>query len=319
MSTIKELFKKDLDDITIEDVVEYLKELKESPIVEFKGGKMEKDHFKSVIIKYLIGFLNSEVGKGLLILGLNDKDLTPEPIPLHRLSRAEIINWIRDYIDYIPKSPLRPYTEIIKEIKVDDGYVYLIDIWRIENAVFFSKKYPTSFVRIGDQTNKLNFRDMYELMAQRIYPKPYLLFKVSKYDLDNNRLKIVWIPIAYNEGSEPSINTVFLIKIRGEGIMEINSKNIKDVSEFQIGIPDSKTFQIDLSSWSPDPLYPDLYHMINGNITIITKMNFKLDVEVSGYDMKGHTKAYYQINTMHILHHPTMLLKYKKSSYWPYL
>jgi len=267
-SLIVEFFEKK-GGITRKDLEDFLKDANESVILEFKEIT-ERKNAKGLILKSLIGFLNSIEGQGLLIVGVSDdkqiRGVSPEYV-----NRQKIVNWIRDSISAIPPAVIPPYLDFV-EIEAGEGkYVYLIEVKREDDVVYFSRESGCAYVRIGDSTKRLNLDEALELVAKKSFARPCIIFEVEKVRETSEDVVLMLHPKIRNVGAKPAFYVVALIDImQNPAVIEtrVHSRNqLKKLSDY--------LFQLNAAflPLSP-PSYPGVDSTFNDKIELKIKKGF---------------------------------------------
>ena len=188
MSIIRDVFGKE-DNIILDDLTKILNVTREGYLIEGKSIKEHKDGIEQkkkgdikedCILRPIIGFLNSDVGKGLLILGVDtDKKDTSLITGISGIdsdyTSESIESLIKEYVISCPKIK-NPYTFLIKPIIISPlENVYLIEIEILENnCMFYSGKTKASYVRKGASVERLSPEEFVVMLEKRICSRVFI-------------------------------------------------------------------------------------------------------------------------------------------------
>lgn len=187
MEIIQRFFDKN-SGITIKDIEKYIIGENESLELEFKtiSDQLSENKRKEIILKPLVSFLNSTIGKGLLVIGIAEdkaknaikivgvnKKLTPLK------TRESLRSFIFDNITSLPPYISDFKLEIVNIQKDDNNNVFLVEISREDHAcVYYSTVTDYSYIRRGDESPKLSLNKFMNLVAHKNLPRIFI--NVSK-------------------------------------------------------------------------------------------------------------------------------------------
>ena len=153
-SIIELLFGKTVENLSCDDVKALVEnKVVESPRLEFKAVSEDVAEGKlaEIIMRSTVGFLNSDVGEGILILGIRGKERAEELacIPRKLLGRnkdvaeSKLRNWVFSYLASIPLmiTPPRLIVKVFdcRECGLEDpeGWIALIYVKRTFDALYY--------------------------------------------------------------------------------------------------------------------------------------------------------------------------------------
>ncbi|RLF83144.1 hypothetical protein DRN44_01950 [Thermococci archaeon] len=258
--------------ITKQDLEQFLKSAEESVRLEFKEVKVQqKESIKEQILKSIVGFLNSAEGEGLLIVGVSNKKEV-KGVPRPHLNKEKIRNWLRDGIGSVPRAITPPEYEIVEVSVGEDEYVYLIEVHKKDDVVYFSRESGCAYIRVGDSTNKLDLVQSLELIAKKSLAKPYIEFEVVDYAhyVRNNVVSLELQPVIKNLGTKPGLYLTIAVEFQGIKILKSDVKGNQRVLQNVISKVSDDAFQITVG-FPPQtmPIYPSISGFrVNGNIAI---------------------------------------------------
>ena len=278
--------------ITKQDLEKFLRNFEELVRLEFKEIRVQyKESIKEQILKSIVGFLNSAEGEGLLIVGVSDNKEIRGIIKAH-LDKEKIRNWIRDGVGSVPRAIAPPEYDIMEVDVGEDKYVYLIEVHKKDDVVYFSRDSGCAYVRIGDSTNRLNLSESLELVAKKSLAKPYVIFEVIDIkQVSQDEIELTLKPIVRNIGSKPAFYMTAVIEVTGKGIL--NSWTVDQIIKVEDHI-----FQF-TAGFAPltIPAYPTNELNIRG--VIVLKLNpllsSKLEIRVTCYEMEVMSRANYEV------------------------
>lgn len=276
--------------------------IQENYLREFKSiGSFSDDEKEKSILKPIIGFLNSNFGKGLLVLGLRQESQKNVPVPINVniiRNTEQLKNMILDSISIIP---LRyTFAIFVEKITFENGAIFLIEVSRLnENQIFYSLKTGVSYQRIDHQTKIILPSDLIKLITLKNYPRVRVVFEMSSKTETMKTINVV----LHNEGVRPAkygcgiitFNTP--VKINpGHNIRQISLSDAnKQVFEFNFGTPPTHKL-----------LYPSL-PMIAGSL-VIPNEDLHIDVIVKVYtedtrsDLMIQLDSYKDLLVRNIIH-----------------
>ena len=311
---IEEFFGKS-DSITKEDLENFLKDTNEFILLEFKEIR-EPRQTKDLILKSLVGFLNSAEGKGVLIVGVSD-DKQIKGVHRDHLDEQRIRNWIRDGIDSVPRAIVAPYFRIVKVKTGDDVYVHLIEVHKKDDVVYFSRESGCAYVRVGDSTKRLNLSESLELVAKKSLAKPYIIFEVEIVHRGDDGIVLALHPELRNIGAKPALYVTIVIAVAS------NSAIIEAYSRGGITKLSDYTFQL-TTGFPPftAPSYPGVDGTFdNKEIRLKLKKGFnKIFVVVNCYEQEVKSTAIYSLLESDIMSNDKFELSpYKPPIFHPYV
>jgi len=195
MEIIQRFFDKN-SGITIKDIENHIIGQNESLELEFKtiSDQLSENERKEIILKPLVSFLNSTMGKGLLVIGIaEDKAKNAvkivgvnkklNPLKTRESLRSSIFDNIKSLPAYISDFKL----EVIDIEKDDDNNVFLVEIKREDQAcVYYSAVTDYSYIRRGDESPKISLNKFMSLVAHKNLPRIFI--EVSKPILQTKHL-----------------------------------------------------------------------------------------------------------------------------------
>lgn len=228
---MERLFGDSIDRLTCSHI-RSLTEIKypESQYVEFKAFKKDQDykkleeHVRDTILRSIVGFLNSEAGEGILILGIEGKHYAEKitPIPYEALSinpdsknKRDVVyiklsGWILNHIKCVPQAP--PGSSLNYMVKVFDarqdcglnenGFIALIHVKRTFEAVYYDDIYYEATIRENDRTRRLTPVEIVQLVERRSQPIPLLILVPIEVDIEQRT--ITFDRRIVNVGSKPT-------------------------------------------------------------------------------------------------------------------
>lgn len=218
---VNELLGKRFQEITESDL-EIIRNLDESPLLEFKGGEYSSEgNLKRVIIKSVISFLNGE-GEGLIVLGIDEKSKSIRSIDRRIIGRtrrsveARIRDWIVNNVEGVPKIIQPPSIEV-KVFERDHGWVIVVHILKRQDAVYYSKVDGRVYQRRGNSSVELALNEILTLIESKTQPIIYLLLEPSR-----PRDSQIHFDVNYmNIGSKPATQLAsnLSIEVISEGIL----------------------------------------------------------------------------------------------------
>ena len=217
---VNELLGKSFQEITESDL-EIIRNLDESPLLEFKGGEYSSEgNLKRDIIKSVVSFLNGE-GEGLIVLGIDEKSRSIRSIDRRIIGRARrsvearIRDWIVNNLEGVPKIIQPPFIEV-KVFEKDYGWVIVVHVLRRQDAVYYSKVDGRVYQRRGNSSVELALNEILTLIESKTQPIIYLLIEPSQL-----RDSQIHFDVSYmNIGSKPATQLVsnLSIEVISEGI-----------------------------------------------------------------------------------------------------
>lgn len=294
------IFGKPIEKISCADVKTLVEtRASESLWLEFKAPTqhINRNNLKMVVLKSIIGFLNSDVGEGTLILGIKGKEHAEELvcIPRELLGRnrdeaeSRLRNWIFSNLSSIPPMILPPRLTIrvfdCSECGLGkaDGWISVIYVKRTFDALYYSKIDDTAYRRRSSETKKLSLEEAYYLINAKRQPIVIILMMPTKVEKNKVVLKIK----KYNNGSKPAYNVTSALHIYKRAFLgkyqqdlslynytEATLKNILSMNISKIREDNEiVAFQINTIPPSTLPVFPGI-HMEAGEI------QFTLDKEL---------------------------------------
>jgi len=303
--------------ITKQDLEQFLKSAEESVRLEFKEVKVQqKESIKEQILKSIVGFLNSAEGEGLLIVGVSNKKEV-KGVPRPHLNKEKIRNWLRDGIGSVPRAITPPEYEIVEVSVGEDGYVYLIEVHKKDDVVYFSRESGCAYVRVGDSTNRLNLNESLDLVAKKSLAKPYIIFEVEIVHRGDDGIVLALHPELRNIGAKPALYVTIVIAVAS------NSAIIEAYSRGGITKLSDYTFQL-TTGFPPftAPSYPGVDGTFdNKEIRLKLKKGFnKIFVVVNCYEQEVKSTAIYSLLESDIMSNDKFELSpYKPPIFHPYV
>ena len=212
----------------------------ESPKLEFKAydhtkiheRKTAKKEIKELIVKTVVGFLNTDDGEGLLVLGIEGKEHAEKLkcIPYELLGtkrdvvESKIRNWIFSSLGSIP-SAITPPKIYVKAFDAEEcgvtenkGWLIIVYVRRTFEALYYSKIDNTAYQRRGSETRVLKLEEVLLIVESKRQP---ILHALLSPEIVNDK-KIRLDVLLRNNGSRPAKTFVVLIKL---------NKSVKIVSQ----------------------------------------------------------------------------------------
>ena len=294
MSIIKDIFGKD-NGITENDLNNIVGKYQETSIIECKlvSDMAKNGSAYHNVIKTVIGFLNKPENDsaGLLIIGMNApngiiKNIVP--IKNNDFMQNTLRNKLIEDIKSIP--PINRYTLNIISVPMKEGYVSLVEVHKTDpNAVFYSKKENTAYIRHSDTTINWDLGDVFKTAMSKNYPIVYtdLILKpimqisegISKYSVNT---------ILRNDGTSPGKDVVIILKFPNL----INSKiSLTDISGYVTSLtepPYDKQLESYVLNRNSKPIYPNL-NLVLGGFAIKLANDSNLIIDVFTYEYHGIT------------------------------
>ena len=218
---VKELLGKSFHEIKESDL-EIIRNLDESPLLEFKGGEYSSEgNLKRDIIKSVVSFLNGE-GEGLIVLGIDEKSRSIRSIDRRIIGRtrrsveARIRDWIVNNVEGVPKIIQPPSIEV-KVFERDHGWVIVVHILKRQDAVYYSKVDGRVYQRRGNSSVELALNEILTLIESKTQPIIYLLIEPS-----GPRDSQIHFDVSYiNIGSKPATQLVSTLSMEviAEGVL----------------------------------------------------------------------------------------------------
>jgi len=277
-STIDLLFGKPIERLSCSDVRVLVEAgASESPRLEFKEGAAGEEELVKLILKSVVGFLNSDVGKRVLILDVRGREhaekLVCVPHELLGESRdvveSRVRNWVFNYLASIPPMIVAPRL-LVKVFDCRDcglegqeGWVILIYVKKSFDALYYSKADNTAYQRRGNEIRRLTLEEAIHVAnAKR---QPIILVFMEPMVIEENMVKLDIL--ACNIGSAPANVGVSLVKVYKkakilpsllETDLSISMHNVSKLAEDQ----EAATFQVNIGTPLTLPLFPRIYAKI---------------------------------------------------------
>lgn len=281
------------EEVEEEIIIAKYKESIDFDCKEVDSGKIKIDDKikEDSIIKTLVAFLNTFSGTGLLCLGVR----APKGIPKTFISVKDTIfkneeqlrSIIRNNINSIPFTSHLPKLTIEK-IKFNEGSnIFLIEVERIDNnCIYYSKISENAYMRINDETQRLNLHETLDLISKKNFPKIFMTFKDPVKTENGFEIDIKYI----NEGLEPGrfISTFIKMYYADDINLELNGTTVTDETNNNA---DSKKAYSIIAGYPPNTtfVYP-LSGYIFAKLRILTKDDFDIKMTILTQENKGVSK-----------------------------
>jgi len=228
-SIVNELFGKPAENLSCSDIKALVESgVPESLRLEFKAVPEDIAERKliEITIKSIVGFLNSDIGRGLLILGIKGKERAEELTCIPRMFlgaskdivTSKLRNWIFSYLDSIPPmvSPPRLFIKIFSceecGLRGYNGWIALIAVERAFDALYYSKADDTAYQRRGNETKRLSLEEVIRIVEAKRQPLVIVLMSPIKREENGIHMGID----LYNLGTKPANSVASIITIDKE-------------------------------------------------------------------------------------------------------
>jgi len=278
-STIDLLFGKPIERVSCGDIRALVEVgASESPRLEFKEGAGSEGELRELIMKSVIGFLNSDAGEGMLILGVKGRERAEKLVCVPRellgqdknVVETKIRNWVFNYLASIPPMIAAPRV-LIKvfdchdcELEGREGWIILIYVKRAFDALYYSRTDNTAYQRRGSETRRLTIEEAIHIVnAKR---QPILLVFMEPVAMEGNRVKLDLI--ARNIGSAPANAGVSIVRVHRKAIISPSFSKAELSISMYSGLfkltEDQETirFQVNLGGPYALPVFPRIYAKI---------------------------------------------------------
>ena len=295
MSIIKDIFGKD-NGITENDLNNIVGKYQETSIIECK---LVSDMAKNVsayhnVIKTLIGFLNKPENDsaGLLMIGMNAPNGIIKNIVTIKnndFMQNTLRNKLIEDIKSIPA--VNRYTLNIVSVPMKEGYVSLVEVHKTDpNAVFYSKKENTAYIRHSDTTIKWDLGDMFKTAMSKNYPIVYTDLKLQlTMSISANILKYSINTLLINDGTSPGKDVVVILKFSNPTKGKLSLTNISGYPQAQSAEPPYvKKLEKDVLQINSKPVYPNL-NLTLGSFAVNLPRDSGLIIDVFTYEYHGIT------------------------------
>ena len=210
---ISALFGKPFEALTCREVCEKLEAIYESDRVEFKESFEKEEKLREELLRTVVGFLNTAERYGLIVLGASDPGRPGERVRcldkdknLFKWDKAgQVEAHIRDTIlenlKTTPRAITPPHLGVrVFDCRSDcglgrDGWLILVYIERISDAVYYSKIDNTAYTRRASTTQPLSLEETFALVESKRKPIVILLLEPQiSYTLDSTILDFtMWL------------------------------------------------------------------------------------------------------------------------------
>lgn len=318
MSKLKEIFGKDAG-ITIEDIDDAIKSgiLYENDEIEFtdvdsfitQKKELSKDKRKNnrniKIVSELISFLNSGQGRGVLILGLQEKN---DEIIIKGVETLKNKEQIRTIVKNIGTIPDNPNAFKINTLPVsNEKKLFIVEVKNNDlDCLYYSKIDNNVYVRRGEEAKSLKMDEFLDLIAKKNHARIFLEINEKQDDSF-----FILDLILKNEGMEPGRYVTANFKVFSvpelnyffEGKIEKQNEQIVDGTltignEPLISFDENKIAIVSFKATAGYPhssilIYPGLEGKI-GSISI-EKTKLKMVIDLDIYENKGKSEQTFKI------------------------
>ena len=232
LSIIELLFGKTVENLSCNDVKVLVEnKVVESPRLEFKAVSEDTAEGKlaELIMKSVVGFLNSDEGEGILILGIRGKERAeelaciPRKLLGHNKDAAEskLRNWVFSYLASIPPmiTPPRLIVRVFDcrecGLGCSEGWITLVYVKRAFDALYYSKLDDAAYQRRGSETRRLSLEEALHVVSAKRQPIVIVLMELKKVEENKVRLNL----LMRNIGSIPTNVAVSLITISKRALL----------------------------------------------------------------------------------------------------
>jgi len=277
-SAIDLLFGKPIEKLSCSDVRVLVEAgAVESPRLEFKEGAASEEELVKLVMKSVVGFLNSDMGEGVLILGVGGREHAEKLVCVPRallgqdrdIVESKVRNWVFSYLASIPPMVTAPRL-LVKVfdcrdcgLEAREGWIVLVYVKKAFDALYYSKADNTAYQRRGSETRRLTLEEAIHIAnAKR---QPIVLVFMKPAAIEGNRVKLHLL--VHNIGSAPANVGVSLIKVYkkakilpslSETDLSISMYNVPKLAEDQ----EATTFQVNIGSPLTLPVFPRIYGKI---------------------------------------------------------
>ena len=205
------LFGKPMEAIACRDLLDFAHE---SPLVELKGRFSNKGELTKAVLKSVVAFLNAKEGRGLLVLGVRDKEgagevqCLPKGLVKEGLeSRDDVEGFIRNtvfsYLRSIPPAIAPPYLAVRifdcrSECGVDcNGWLVAVYVERSADVLYYSGIDDSAYVREGSSSRRLRLEEAVQLVESKKKPMVIALLKPRLAGAQELKLEIEFMNLGF--------------------------------------------------------------------------------------------------------------------------
>jgi len=183
---VEMLFGKPFESLSCADIEGLVESgVSESTRLEFKSAKesASEDHLKELVLKSVVGFLNSDEGRGLLILGVEGKERAGRLVCIPRgllgdrreVSESRLRNWVFSYLGSIPPTIASPriFVKVFDCMECglsSDGWIGVVYAERSQDALYYSKIDEGAYIRRGSETRRLSLEEVFSAVEAKRRP-----------------------------------------------------------------------------------------------------------------------------------------------------
>jgi len=243
-STIDLLFGKPIERVGCSDIKALVEVgASESPWLEFKECAGSEGELRELIMKSVVGFLNSDTGEGLLILGVGGRERAEKLVCVPRellgqdrdVVMSKIRNWVFNYLASIPPMIVAPRL-LVKvfdcrdcELEGQEGWIILIYVKRAFDALYYSKTDNTAYQRRGSETRRLTLEEAIHIVNAMRQPIIIILMRPAVIEKHIVKLNL----FARNIGSIPANVGASLVKVYKKAkILPSNLETYLDIPRY---------------------------------------------------------------------------------------
>jgi len=170
----------------------------ESTRLEFKSVKegASENGLRELVLKSVVGFLNSDEGRGLLILGVEGKERAERLACIPRrllgdrreVAESRLRNWVFSYLGSIPPAlaPPRIFVKVFDCMKEcglsSDGWIAAVYAERSQDALYYSKIDEEAYIRRGSETRRLSLEEVVSTVEAKRKPIAVVALELNKVE-----------------------------------------------------------------------------------------------------------------------------------------